>query len=106
MKLTHVFGGVYSKNELPILERNKFYIINLQGEEHVALVDAVMASFAKFDFTFKLSKTELYKAEMDFLGHRLTQDGLARQAAKVEAMPTTQTEVRSFISVIGYYRIR
>ncbi len=30
-------------------------------EEHVALVDAVMASFAKFDFTFKLSKTELYK---------------------------------------------
>jgi transposase InsO family protein len=78
-------------------------------EEHVALVDAVMASFAKFDFTFKLSKTDLYKPEMDFLGHRLTQDGLARQAAKVEAiqqwaMPTTQAEVRSFISVIGYYR--
>jgi hypothetical protein len=51
---------------------------------------------------------ELYKLEMDFLGHRLTQDGLARQAAKVEAiqqwaMPTTQAEVRSFISVIGYY---
>ena len=45
---------------------------------------------------------------MDFLGHRLTQDGLAWQAAKVEAiqqwaMPTTQAEVRSFISVIGYY---
>ena len=55
-------------------------------EEHVALVDAVMASFAKFDFTFKLSKTDLYKPEMDFLGHRLTQDGLARQAAKVEAI--------------------
>jgi hypothetical protein len=78
-------------------------------EEHVALVDAVMASFAKFDFTFKLSKTELYKSEMDFLGHRLTQDGLARQAAKVEAiqqwaMPTTQEEVRLFISMIGYYR--
>ena len=42
-------------------------------EEHVALVDAVMASFAKFDFTFKLSKTDPYKAEMDFLGHCLTQ---------------------------------
>jgi hypothetical protein len=38
-------------------------------EEHIALVDAVMASFARFDFTFKLSKTELYKSEMDFLGH-------------------------------------
>jgi hypothetical protein len=45
---------------------------------------------------------------MDFLGHRLTQDGMARQATKVDAiqqwaMPTTQAEVRSFISVIGYY---
>ena len=55
-------------------------------EEHIALVDAVMSSFAKFDFTFKLSKTELYQSEMDFLGHRLTQHGLARQAAKVEAI--------------------
>ena len=33
MKLTHVFGGVFSKNELPTLERNKFYIINLQDSD-------------------------------------------------------------------------
>ena len=43
------------------------------------------------------------------LGHRLTQHGLTRQAAKLEAIeqwaiPTTQTELRSFIWVIGYYR--
>ncbi len=75
----------------------------------MALVDDVMASFARYEFTFKLSKTDLYKSEMDFLGHRLTQHGLTRQAAKVEAIerwavPTTQMELRSFISVIGYYR--
>ena len=29
MKLSHVFGGVYSKDQLPTLQRNKFYIINL-----------------------------------------------------------------------------
>jgi hypothetical protein len=33
MKLTHVFGGVYSKDQLPTLERNKFYIINLQDSD-------------------------------------------------------------------------
>jgi hypothetical protein len=33
MKLTHVFGGVYSKNELPTLQRNKFYIINLESSD-------------------------------------------------------------------------
>jgi hypothetical protein len=31
MKLTHVFGGVYSKDQLPTLQRNKFYIINLES---------------------------------------------------------------------------
>ena len=55
-------------------------------EEHVALVDAVMVSFARYEFTFKLSKTDLYKSEMDFLGHRLTQHGLTRQTAKVETI--------------------
>ena len=33
MKLSHVFGGVYSKDQLPTLERNKFYIINLQDSD-------------------------------------------------------------------------
>ena len=55
-------------------------------EEHVALVDTVMVSFARYEFTFKLSKTDLYKSEMDFLGHRLTQHGLTRQTAKVETI--------------------
>ena len=78
-------------------------------EEHVALVDAVFQAFQKHQFIFKLSKTELYKQEMDFLGHRLTQSGVARQAAKVEAiqkweLPKTQEELRSFLSVLGYYR--
>ena len=78
-------------------------------EEHVDLVDPVMASFARYKFTFKLSKTDLYKSEMDFLGHCLTQHGLTRQDSKVEAIeqwaiPTTQTELCSFISVIGYYQ--
>ena len=78
-------------------------------EEHVALVDAVFQAFQKHQFIFKLSKTELYKQEMDFLGHRLTQSGVTRQAAKIEAiqkwdLPKTQDELRSFISVLGYYR--
>jgi hypothetical protein len=33
MKLSHVFGGVYSKDQLPSLERNKFYSINLQDSD-------------------------------------------------------------------------
>ena len=33
MKLSHVFGGVYSKDQLPTLQRNKFYIINLQDSD-------------------------------------------------------------------------
>jgi hypothetical protein len=33
MKLSHVFGSAYSNDQLPISERNKFYIINLQDAD-------------------------------------------------------------------------
>jgi hypothetical protein len=88
-------------------ECQKFHRFSWSG--YLAIYrDSVMASFAPYEFTFKLSKTDLYKSEMDFLGHLLTQHGLTRQVAKVEAIerwavPTTQSELRSFISVIGYY---
>ena len=31
--IDYCFGGIYSKDQLPTLERNKFYIINLQDSD-------------------------------------------------------------------------
>ena len=57
----------------------------------------------------KLSKCEFWLNEVKFLGHVITQEGVAVDPSKVEAVvhwerPKTVTEVRSFLGLAGYYR--
>jgi hypothetical protein len=57
----------------------------------------------------KFSKCEFWLREVGFLGHVLTQDGIAVGPSKVTAVqewkqPTNVTEVRSFLGLAGYYR--
>ena len=46
---------------------------------------------------------------MDFLGYRVTRDGIRPSPRLLEAIaqikaPSTVTEVRSFLGLVGYYR--
>ena len=57
----------------------------------------------------KFSKCEFWLTKISFLGHILSEDGVAVDPAKVEAVTkwkqlTTVTEVRSFLGLAGYYR--
>ncbi|XP_016203988.1 uncharacterized protein LOC107644611 [Arachis ipaensis] len=57
----------------------------------------------------KLSKCEFWKSEVKFLGHVVSQQRIAVDPAKVEAVmdwgqPTSVTEIRSFLGLVGYYR--
>ena len=78
-------------------------------EEHEALVYQTFDLFARHKIVFKLSKTALFCDEVDFLGHRLTQEGVQQQAAKVSAIKNwpalkSKEDVRSFIGLASYYR--
>nr|GFD24971.1 putative reverse transcriptase domain-containing protein [Tanacetum cinerariifolium] len=47
--------------------------------------------------------------QVTFLGHIVSADGITMDPSKVEAItkwprPTTETEVRSFLGLAGYYR--
>jgi transposase InsO family protein len=57
----------------------------------------------------KLSKCEFWIDQVSFLGHVVSKDGLAVDPQKIVAVtewkaPTTQTEIRSFLGLAGYYR--
>ena len=57
----------------------------------------------------KFSTCEFWLTKISFLGHILSEDGVAVDPAKVGAVPNwkqpmTVTEVRSFLSLAGYYR--
>ncbi|XP_072054309.1 uncharacterized protein [Arachis hypogaea] len=57
----------------------------------------------------KLSKCDFWKREVKFLGHIVSKQGIAVDPAKVEGAmewkrPTSVTEIRSFLGLVGYYR--
>jgi hypothetical protein len=57
----------------------------------------------------KFSKCEFWLSEVKFLGHVISQGGVAVDQSKVEAVqnwtrPKNVSEVRSFLGLAGYYR--
>jgi hypothetical protein len=57
----------------------------------------------------KLSKCEFWLSEVSFLGHVITDGGIAVDLGKVRDVmnwepPTTVSKIRSFLGLAGYYR--
>ncbi|XP_048131619.1 uncharacterized protein LOC125314168 [Rhodamnia argentea] len=57
----------------------------------------------------KLNKCEFWLARVAFLGHVISGEGIAVDPSKIEAImdwprPTTITEIKSFLGLVGYYR--
>ena len=57
----------------------------------------------------KPSKCELFKKQINYLGHVVGHKGVTTDPKKIEAVtewprPTTVTEVRSFLGFVSYYR--
>jgi hypothetical protein len=57
----------------------------------------------------KLSKCSFYQKQIHYLGHIISEDGIAVDPEKIEAIrgwsaPKNVTEVRSFMGLAGYYR--
>lgn len=78
-------------------------------EEHERDVRAVLQKLRERGLCAKASKCELFKTEIEFLGHRVGRDGLRVMADKVEAVrqwptPRNAKDVRSFLGLAGYYR--
>ena len=57
----------------------------------------------------KASKCEFGKAQVDYLGHRISAEGIQVMSEKIEAIqrwsaPEDQTQLRSFLGLTGFYR--
>ncbi|KAL0537615.1 hypothetical protein IC582_026598 [Cucumis melo] len=77
-----------------------------EHEEHLRIVLQTLRDnklYAKF------SKCEFWLKQVSFLGHVVSKAGVSVDPAKIEAVtgwtrPSTVSEVRSFLSLAGYYR--
>jgi hypothetical protein len=75
-------------------------------EEHLRLV---LQKLRDNQLYAKFSKCEFWIGEVPFLGHIICNGGISVDPAKVKeimewSVPTTVTEVRSFLGLAGYYR--
>ncbi|EED18391.1 retrotransposon polyprotein, putative [Talaromyces stipitatus ATCC 10500] len=78
-------------------------------EEHVKHVKLVLEQLKTAKLQVKLKKCEFHVQETDFLGHRITQEGIQIEKEKVQAIkdwpqPRNLKELQSFIGLINYYR--
>ena len=77
--------------------------------EHLAKVEAVLASLAEHELLAKGKKCEFFRSEMEFLGFMVSADGVAPVPGKVEAIrqvppPETVSQLRSFLGMANFFR--
>jgi hypothetical protein len=78
-------------------------------EEHDEHLRLVLQCLREHKLYGKLSKCSFYQSRIQYLGHVISDEGIAVDLAKVEAImewpvPMNVTEVRSFMGLSGYYR--
>lgn len=78
-------------------------------DEHFNNLETVFAALASAGITLKPSKCRFCQRELPFLGHIVSEKGIATDPAKIATVrdaqiPKNITELRSFLGLSGYYR--
>jgi hypothetical protein len=88
---------------------NDILVYSRNEEEHERHLRLVLQKLRDNQLYAKLSKCEFWLKEVSFLGHLITGGGIAVDPGKVRdllnwELPTTISEIRSFLGLAGYYR--
>ena len=84
-------------------------IFSKTKEQHIGHVKSVLQKLLDAKIQLRLKKCEFHVQETDFLGHRITQEGIQTEQNKVLAIqewpvPTNLRELQQFVGMINYYR--
>ena len=78
-------------------------------EEHLQRMRVVFDCLHEHGLKLKLSKYEVFKSEINYLAHHVSQKGVLPSKKNLESIaqcppPDTYTKVKSFVGLVGHYR--
>ncbi|WVZ75700.1 hypothetical protein U9M48_023735 [Paspalum notatum var. saurae] len=108
---------MYMMNSVFMNELDKFLVVFIDDiliyskneEEHEEHLRIVLTRLREHKLYAKFGKCAFWLKEVSFLGHILSEKGVAVDPSKVECVlnwkqPETVTEIRSFLGLASYYR--
>jgi hypothetical protein len=108
---------MYLMNSVFMPELDKFVVVFINDilvyskneEEHVGHLHVVLQRLREHRLYAKLSKCDFWLKEIKFLGHTISQAGIAVDPDKVQEVmnwkpPTNVRQIRSVLGLVGYYR--
>jgi hypothetical protein len=107
---------MYLMNSVFMSELDKFVVVFIDDilvyskseDEHTKHLHTVLQRLQDHRLYAKFSKCDFWLREIKFLGHTISQDGIAVDPEKVQEVmdwkpPTTVRQIRSFLGLAGYY---
>ena len=84
-------------------------IFSQTEEEHLEWMGVVFDQFREHGLKLKPSKCEVFKTEINYLAHHVSERGVLPSKKNLEAIaqcppPDTYTKVKSFVGLVGHYR--
>jgi hypothetical protein len=78
-------------------------------EEHISQLRQILSLLRQHQLFMKLSKCSFAQKQLEYLGHIISDKGVATDPSKTSAMPNWQTpsnitDLRGFLGLTGYYR--
>jgi hypothetical protein len=82
---------------------------NESEDDHLSKIEEVLRRLETAGFKANLRKSFFMQKEVDYLGYKLTSNGIGPQPKKIEAMdrilpPTTNKQLRRFLGMVNFYR--
>lgn len=95
--------------EATLIYLDDIIVYSATFQEHLNRLGQVLERLRSHGLKVKPKKCHLFKREIEYLGHRVSQDGVLPSQDKVAAIrqwlvPRTLRELKAFLGLTGYYR--